>query len=600
LKKPCSAASDESDNSEVEEEEKGDQIEEHEDEEEEQFFDAEAPTVDIEGKDLHHMDPDLWEFGAMPARPNLNFMGQTGPTHAMGDFAASTPFQFFCLFIPVFYWERWAQYTNCKAELFTSTQSNKKSRYWKATTAAELKAWVASVIWWCLGVSQSMNCFWDDDYERSRMKRWFSKWRWAQIKRFFKVSDPIKDPENKGNKIYKVKEVWDDFIQRCRANYWPAQQVGIDEAIKRFKGRCSFKQYIKSKPVRWGLKVFAVCCSATGYLWNAAIYCGRNDQEDSEKKEMGATHSIALSLLEPLAYKNHIVHMDNFYTSIPLFNALARLLIWACGTVRINRKGLCPQVSIKKSEESKLKKNPGTIRWAAYGTLCYMSWFAKRAVHMLSNCYLPTSNDETSVNHWFTENGNKVQREIPRPHAIQQYNLYMGAVDLYDQYRSYIQMDLRSTKFWHPLFWLIIESALLNSWLLYKVTMEAANLPLTYTFFTFRKSVALALVSEWESKGCRNVAPGTNSPSKTVPNTKNIRMHVKHAVSAVEGDRFTAPDKHLTFMEKIPQLEDSNLKVRQLLCRQCKSSRSIFWCPKCAAALCKDTCYVAWHTYNLS
>ena len=86
--------------------------------------------------------------------------------------------------------------------------------------------------------------------------------------------------------------------------------------------------------------MFAVCCSLTGYLWNAAIYCGKSDQEDSRSKEIGATHSIALTLLQPLAFKNHIVHMDNFYTSIPLFNDLAKLLIWACGTVRTNRKGL--------------------------------------------------------------------------------------------------------------------------------------------------------------------------------------------------------------------------------------------------------------------
>jgi hypothetical protein len=58
--------------------------------------------------------------------------------------------------------------------------------------------------------------------------------------------------------------------------YWPSQQVSIDEVIKKFKGRCSFMQYMKNKPLRWGLKIFCVCCSATGFLWNASIYCGRN------------------------------------------------------------------------------------------------------------------------------------------------------------------------------------------------------------------------------------------------------------------------------------------------------------------------------------
>ena len=91
------------------------------------------------------------------------------------------------------------------------------------------------------------------------------------------------------------------------------------------------------------------------------------------------------------AGKNHIVHMDNWFSSIPLFNELASMLIWCCGTVRVNRKGLCKDITMKKKEESVLKKNPGTIRWASYGSLCYIAWFAKRTVHMLTNCYSPVS-----------------------------------------------------------------------------------------------------------------------------------------------------------------------------------------------------------------
>jgi hypothetical protein len=73
---------------------------------------------------------------------------------------------------------------------------------------------------------------------------------------------------------------------------------------------------------------------------------------------------------------------------------------------------------MKKKEETLLNKSPGTIRWASYGVLCYIAWFAKRAVHMLTNCYLPIAdsvNDPSTVLHWFTEKGEKVQRKIERP-----------------------------------------------------------------------------------------------------------------------------------------------------------------------------------------
>ena len=115
---------------------------------------------------------------------------------------------------------------------------------------------------------------------------------------------------------------------------------------------------------------------------------GKNETEDDRKKEVSATHLLVRTLLQPLSFKNHIVHMDNWFTSIPLFNDLAAMMIWSCGTIRVNRMMLCTEVTIKKQEESKLKKNPGTIRWASNGFFCYIAWFAKRAVHMLTNCYL--------------------------------------------------------------------------------------------------------------------------------------------------------------------------------------------------------------------
>jgi hypothetical protein len=179
--------------------------------------------------------------------------------------------------------------------------------------------------------------------------------------------------------------------------------------------------------------------------------------------------------------------------------------------------GLCTDVTMKKKEESKLKKSPDTIRWASYGFLCYIAWFDKRAVHMLTNCYstvAESDNERSTVLHWLTENGEKVQTEIPRPPAVRNYTLYMGAVDMFDQYCSYVQIELQSRKFWHPLFWFIIEASLINAWLLYKSNREAAMLPIEYTIFTFHKSIALALVAEWEIMGCKTTLVDFPQPNQ--------------------------------------------------------------------------------------
>jgi hypothetical protein len=93
--------------------------------------------------------------------------------------------------------------------------------------------------------------------------------------------------------------------------------------------------------------------------------------------------------------------MDNYYTYMPLFSKVAKMSIWATGTVRANRKGLCPEVLIKKGEEKLLQKTPGFSRWASYGSLGLLAWFDKRPVHLLSYSYPPGSDDsgQTTVQH---------------------------------------------------------------------------------------------------------------------------------------------------------------------------------------------------------
>ena len=86
-------------------------------------------------------------------------------------------------------------------------------------------------------------------------------------------------------------------------------------------------------------------------------------------------------------------------------------------------------------------------------------------------------------------------------------------------------LDVSARKFWQPMFWFIIESALVSAWVLYKAARKAANLPIQYTHLTFRRSIALALASEWEDMGCKSKVEGATSPTKHYQKTKVVRFH---------------------------------------------------------------------------
>ena len=428
----------------------------------------------------------------------------------------------------------------------------------------------------------------------------------------FKISDPTLDKENKNNRLYKVAELFEYFIGACKANYRPNMCIALDEAVKKFKGRCIFKQYIKNKPVRWGIKIFCVCCSATSYLWNASFYVGKKEEDEDRDKDASVTQSTVVKLLEPLSGKNHRVYMDNYYTSIPLFNELLKMEIFATGTVRTNGKGLDRYVTMKKEEERNLKKNPGLTRFSSYGRLVYAAWFDKRAVHVLSNCHQPVGDD--TVDHWFTaKKGEKAQtasgkilKKIPICPIVRSYRLWMGAVDTFDQFRSYIKLEMRTGKFWHVMFWFILESALVNAWILYRVSRELALLEVEYTHFQFRVAIALALAQEWEDMGCvfRPEAQTTGVASPRTLLKRGAAHKVRVSFGAEASKRSTPNDMHASYLEKIPLREGGKSAFRQLVCiyKNCpkkdlpkKQRRVSRWCRECAAPLCAPECFLQFH-----
>ena len=46
----------------------------------------------------------------------------------------------------------------------------------------------------------------------------------------------------------------------------PSQNQCIDETLYPFRGHCNFRQYMKSKPAKYGIKYWALRCVESGYL----------------------------------------------------------------------------------------------------------------------------------------------------------------------------------------------------------------------------------------------------------------------------------------------------------------------------------------------
>lgn len=82
-----------------------------------------------------------------------------------------------------------------------------------------------------------------------------------------------------------------------------------------------------------------------------------------------------------LAAKNHILFFDNYFASVQLLRYLKDRSIYACCTVRKDRKHL-PELTVDR----KMKRGESDWR-ATSDDLVYIKWKDNRAVHLLSTAY---------------------------------------------------------------------------------------------------------------------------------------------------------------------------------------------------------------------
>ncbi|KAH6932307.1 hypothetical protein HPB50_004639 [Hyalomma asiaticum] len=124
---------------------------------------------------------------------------------------------------------------------------------------------------------------------------------------------------------------------------------------------------------------------------------------------------------------------------------------WGGSTVRQNRKNL-PE-DLKQS--SNLKKER-----TCKGQVTAYRWYDTKDVHLLSNCHDPTETAEVSRK---LTNGSTLAVMCPK--AVADYNLWMGAIDRFDQKRNSYTADRRSMKSWYRIFYFLFDTSVVNAFI---------------------------------------------------------------------------------------------------------------------------------------
>lgn len=227
--------------------------------------------------------------------------------------------------------------------IMDSTNKFAKSKVtnWHDVDDVELRAFLGLLILRgvCRAKRESVHNLWSTDsaFARPVFIATMSRERFKQLLRFLKFDDyETRADRVATDKLSAIRDMYEIFAANCRTSFQPGPYLTIDEQLVTFRGRCSFKMYISSKPGKYGLKVWALCDAKTSYCCNLQVYTGK----EGNNPERNQAARVVRDLSAPFLDSGRNITMDNFFTGIQLADELLARRTTVVGTLRKNKRDI--------------------------------------------------------------------------------------------------------------------------------------------------------------------------------------------------------------------------------------------------------------------
>ena len=103
----------------------------------------------------------------------------------------------------------------------------------------------------------------------------------------------------------KIKLLCEALLANFQGHYYPSQSVAVDETMVGFRGP---KQYMSSKPTKYGIKAFTLANSDHSYMLNILLYTGDDtlSPADPQYSQLPQPARIVMHLMQPYLHKGHM------------------------------------------------------------------------------------------------------------------------------------------------------------------------------------------------------------------------------------------------------------------------------------------------------
>lgn len=176
-----------------------------------------------------------------------------------------------------------------------------------------------------------------------------SRNRFELLLRFVHFSNNEENDPN--NRLIKIIYIIDHLNNNFKKYYNPNEMLCVDESLVPFRGRIVFRQYLKQKRHKYGIKVLKLC-SGPGYTYSLQIYTGKD--ENVNRISGNKSSEIVMSLCKYNLGKSYTICADNWYTSVDLAEKL------------ITMHTFSGYPSKKSARQSKTSSVPKIKTWRSY------------------------------------------------------------------------------------------------------------------------------------------------------------------------------------------------------------------------------------------
>ena len=220
-------------------------------------------------------------------------------------------------------------------------------------------------------------------------------------------------------------------------------------------------------------------------MYNIEIYAGKASTSAHDCPDDGLAAKVVKSMRQPLYNKGHHVYMDNYFSSVSLAKFLLSVNTYMIGTARVMYKGWPKE--FKDTEALNKQMNRGDDRSVVLDSnVECLIWKDKKAVAFVNTVTQPGTHINVTQ-----RNKDGSRSQVSCPESVKHYNAHMGGVDLFDSRRKIYSCSRKSKKWWLRLFYFLVDTTVVNSYIMY--TKTAGTKQLTLKDYIISLSEALML-----------------------------------------------------------------------------------------------------------